>query len=714
MLNNNSYHSQDRGSESDYMKYLMAMDAVSVEKVASASAFFNPGEGNTIVDVGMASGLSSSILAHLFPRLNIIGVDINPKMAEIAAQTYRLPNLSFRVDDGEKLTTFEKGSVHGFFNCSSIHHITSFNGYDSGRALNTLRRQAELLAPGGMIVVRDFVKPPETEVILQVDNVAHDSRPSDAELLLRFSKEARSLAPSRERGFPLKELPSGNGLRQFRLFYADAVEFIRRKDYYENWDIELQEEYGYFTQKEFEDIFAALGLRTITSFPIYNPWIVRNRYRGKFSLFNLHFEPIGFPPTNYLIAGEKVDTGGTRLHLVRHLPEIEKPFLNFGSYIDRVSGNIFDVVRRPNSVVDFVPYRAENENIIILAKHGYPRPVATVETDSPTIDGKHYSGYMIEGLTASYSQPLEIILEERASIAPTHIETIDKSLEFFTSPGGIDEKVESVFVRIDRDPHGLHPLTHVSGFADSGTIRGYDAIQLLKTAQTGALVEARLELNIYNLLRKLNRTLPPWLGESIQVEEMDLPEITSLESLLAVNEQRFVPTFETAGYLRKYRAKFAESGGEGSANILEFVAPQHTSINTLVTLPVAKYKGDIFVGLECRHLPVPQIQSGNSFIVVAPACRLPKEIGSFFDLENHILSTALCGCSVKRFSRLGEKFYPSVGVTPEQVYPYVVSLSSVNNDLKWVSLKELHANLEQLRDGHLLICVARLVHALNG
>lgn len=130
-------------------------------------------------------------------------------------------------------------------------------------------------------------------------------------------------------------------------------------------------------------------------------------------------------------------------------------------------------------------------------------------------------------------------------------------------------------------------------------------------------------------------------------------------------------------------------------------------------MPVAKYNGEIYIALECRHLPVPQLHTGNSFIPVAPARRLTKDIVSFSDLENFILSTPISGNKVKSFSRLGEKFFPSIGVTPEQVYPYVVTLESVINELKWVRLKEVYNQPELIRDGHLLICVMRLVHAMG-
>jgi SAM-dependent methyltransferase len=711
----NSYNSQDRGSQNEYLQYLSAMDKVIVEKVASASVFFDPTPGNSIVDIGMASGTSSNILAHLFPKLNIIGVDINPKMVEIASNTYNASNLEFRIDDGEGLKTFEENTIGGFFNCSSIHHITSFNNYNSNRAFNTLKRQAALLKPGGIIVVRDFVKPPEMEVILELSDIKGNDRLSCSELLISFSQNARSLSNKEEKGFPIIEITSQNkNSRRFRLFYADAVEFIRRKDYLDHWDIELQEEYGYFTQKEFEEIFSNLGLRTIVSYPIFNPWIVSNRYKNKFTLYDKNLNDIGFPPTNYLIAGEKVINKGTYIKTARHLPEPENPFLKYTAYKDSHTNKIYDVVHRPNSVVDVVPFYIHNNRIEILAKHGYPRPIVNIETDSPIIDQKHFSGYIIEGITASQGQSIELILVERTNIKSSDIVKVEKSLEYYTSPGGIDEKVESAFIELnDISEIEFSPNKSYSGFSDSGSIRKYDASQLLKTAQTGALVEARLELNIYNLFHKLKLNIPQWFGEKIQIEELAIPKITTLSQILAISETRYEQTIETANYLQKHRAKFIETNIPESAQILEFVTPKTTSNNTLLTLPVIKYKNEIYVGLEVRNLPVPQIHTGNSCLVVVPAWRLPEQVKNYKDLENQIFQLNFNGAKVTSFNKLGEKFFPSVGVTPEQVYPYIVGLNAATDELQWVSLTELYNNLEAIKDGHLLISVFRLMNALG-
>ncbi len=708
----NIYQAQDRGSQSDYLQYLSAMDAISVEKVASASVFYDPTPGNILVDVGMASGTSTDILAHLFPQLQVIGVDINPKMVELASQNYTLPNLKFIVDDGETLTRFQKDTISGFLNCSSIHHITSYNGYDPNRAYNTLKRQAELLKVGGIIVVRDFVKPPEREVVLELNQQGKGNRPSDAELLIAFSKTARSLANLNEQGFPLKEInPDTAGTRRFILQYTDAVEFIRRKDYFENWDVELQEEYGYFSQKEFEELFAELGLRVIVSNPIYNPWITANRYKGKFTVYDKEGVDMGFPPSNYLIAAEKVAKKATRIHLVRHLPEPEKAFLQYTSYIDKDSQKIYDVVSRPNSVFDAIPYFIRNGQVQIFAKHAYPRPLAALETDSPVIDQKHFSGYITEGLTASFDQSIEGVLSERMGFKHITPGEIKPSLEYFPSPGGIEERVKSFFVEISPDTDPETPLRPVEGYSESGSVRKFDALQLLKTAQTGALVEARLELNIYNLLRHYEIPFPKWMGEKIDVRELEI-EPSSLNDILSVSDFSFVPSNDSAGYLQKRRAKFAENGNAGGASILEYVIPEKVSANTLVTLPIAKFKGEIYVGLEIRSLPVPQLLSGNSVLAVAPALRLPKKVDTFKKLEEVILCTELFGSKICGFNRLGEKYFPSIGLTPEQVYPYVVALEKTNQVLKWVSLHELYTNLEKIKDGHLLIAIVRLVNAL--
>lgn len=612
------YTTQDRGDKKDYQQYLEAMDAIAIEKVASASVFFEPKQGNILVDVGMASGTSTTILAQLFPQLDIIGVDINPKMVDIANETYQLPNLSFREDDGEKLSTFKENTISGFFNCSAIHHITSYNDYDNNRAINTLRRQVELLKDKGVLVIRDFVKVEEKEVILELSTVPKDTRPSDSDLFIQFAQTARSLAV--ERGFPIEELPSSKtNTRCFQAHYTDVVEFIRRKDYYANWDIELQEEYGYFTQGEFEALFKELGLRIILSTPIYNQWIINNRYKNEFVIYDLNGQEIGFPPTNYLIAGEKV-SGAKQLQLTRHLPKSAMPFLKHSSFKNTKTNRLYDIVTRPNKVIDIIPYQCEDNALKIIAKHGYPRPLATVNTGSPVIDGKRYSGYIPEGIAIAETEDITSTIEKRFNIQSSDYNARSESLSYYTSPGGINERVTSTFIQINKEVQLNNPLSEgYSGFKDSGYLHEYDATQLLNTAQTGALVEARLEVNIYNLFFKLERQLPKWLGEKGNIQSTKSIVTKSLKDLLLIKTQDYTMSTDQASFMKTSRAVFSEMGIDNSHSILEYVYPTVYSTNTVVTLPVFTCDEKIYVGLEMRSLPVPQLFTENSSILTAPA-----------------------------------------------------------------------------------------------
>ena len=736
---NADYTTQDRGDKKDYQQYLEAMDAISIEKIASASVFFEPKPGNTIVDIGMASGTSSAILAKLFPQIQIIGVDINPQMVEIAASRYQMPNLSFRIDDGEKLSGFKPESVNGFFNCSSIHHITSYNNYDNNHAINTIKRQSELLRDKGILVIRDFVKPPEKEVILELSTADKKGRPDDAELFLLFAKTARSLAAPEERGFPFKTIsPLRPDTKRFQLFLTDATEFIRRKDYYSNWEIELQEEYGYFTQEEFENCFHQMGLRIILSSPIYNQWIINNRYKYQFRLYDLSGNEIGFPPTNYIIAGEKVKQG-KEIRLIRHLPQTEKTFLQYSYYKNKETNQIYDVVERPNEVEDIIPFFLEGNSLTVMAKHGYPRPLANVDTGSPVPDGKKYSGYIPEGLTISKNNTLENELSERFGIMSNEYSSTEQALTYYTSPGGINERVTSYLIRLNSskpkdlgilknftnnvssstNPRGSNqqPFSSEnshSGFRDMGSVHLYDAGQLLNTAQTGALVEARLELNIYRLFAKFGMPLPKWLGETIEVAEAEINSTSSLRDILISKKQMFTPCNEKADFLCTQRACFAETGTDDSRDIFEYVYPSLLSSNTLVTLPVCKYREEIYVGLELRDLPVPQLFSGNCTLLTAPAKRLPKSVVNMFDLTTFISNMNIEDASVAGFFKLGEKYFPSIGLTTEQVYPYIVQLNKPSEKLSWLKLSELIDNMNKIEDAHLLICISRLQHALTG
>ena len=128
--------------------------------------------------------------------------------------------------------------------------------------------------------------------------------------------------------------------------------------------------------------------------------------------------------------------------------------------------------------------------------------------------------------------------------------------------------------------------------------------------------------------------------------------------------------------------------------------------------------GEIFVGLEARDLPAVQRFTGRSCFITNPAWRLPRSVENLDQVEAQIAYSLLAnfGARALRSWPLGGKYYPATGATPEAVYPLAVEVdgdSIKDSALQFVPLRELVARRELLEDGHLLIAMFRLAHALG-
>src|SRR5215831_26608 len=308
-MNEADYSGQRRGSAEAYQRYLRGMDASMRQKVAlTAAHFLCRGQ---VADMGMGSGAGSYALAALYPDLQVTGVDVDEAMVELAGRRYQLPNLKF-VQGDISSQVFEPESLDGIFDSSVLHHVTTFGGYRYDNAAVTLEAQAAQLKPHGVLVVRDFVAPVDGDRPVFLDLPAEDGddsseplKASTAALFCRFAREFRSLSSTP--GFSYEEGDARRpGWRRFLVPRRIAVEFVLRKDYRPDWEAEVKEEYTYFTQPEFEALFARLGLRILASSPLRNPWIVRNRFVNRLALWDSEGRALEMPATNFVIVGEKV------------------------------------------------------------------------------------------------------------------------------------------------------------------------------------------------------------------------------------------------------------------------------------------------------------------------------------------------------------------------------------------------------------------------
>ncbi|HXU00158.1 MAG TPA: methyltransferase domain-containing protein [Polyangia bacterium] len=722
---------QARGAADAYARYLAGMDASMRQKVALTAAHLLC-EGR-VADMGMGSGQGSHALAALYPRLDVVGVDIDPTMVALAGDRYRLANLSFVAGDIAR-PVFPDGSLDGIFDSSVLHHVTSYGGYRHANAAEALRAQVAELKPHGVLIVRDFLDPGPGTVLLDVpadDGDASDdpARCSTASLLERFAREFRSLHA--QPGFDLeaREAP-GPGWRRYRLSHKHAAEFVLRKDYRQDWVSEVKEEYTYFSQPQFEELFASFGLRVLFSSPLNNPWIVRHRFRGRFRLHAEDGRPIEWPATNYIIVGEKVAAGegvGFRAAAARE----PRGFLRLEHHRHRATGRVFDLAARAHTTIDIIPFfqlggaLELGGAVYVLARTSYPRPIACA---APALDGSRTGGYLAEPLSVvqgdrPIGQTVEETLPPTTGITPDKIRRMLAGTTYYPSPGGIMEEVRSMFVEVD-PLFTTTPLGAVSGFSTSGRVRAIETCQLLRAAQVGGIPDARLELNVYDLLLRLRRPLGPWIGEAIRVDapaEGIAPAPVN-EAFARAGRRAFDRTAEPAGFLALERTRYQEVDGGGRVlgeRELEHVAPVPFGTNTVAVALLAASGGEVLIGVDEEDFPAAQGFGGNSNLLVTPAWRLPREIATATAARAWIEARArdTYGLVTGEAWDLGGPYRPSPGLTAEVVFPLALEVrartTGSGSALRWLPIAGLVERRAELPDGHLRIVLLRAAHALG-
>jgi SAM-dependent methyltransferase len=713
------------------------MDASMKQKIAlTAAHLLNTGR---VADMGMGSGSGSEALASLYPSLDVIGVDINPTMVELASTKFALPNLSFVTGD-IAARCFDDASLDGIFDSSVLHHVTTFNGYDHEAAGRALEVQSRQLRDHGVLIVRDFVDPGKGDVLLDVrgddgDDSDDPARCSSAALLRRFAREFRPLAaPPMAPGFALDQRPESPGIplqpgfRRFALTLKLATEFILRKDYRADWATEVLEEYLYYTQTEFETNFTRLGLRLLASAPIRNHWIVRNRFEGKLELRDATGTPLEFPPTNYLVVGEKVPAGeGVRFEEAG--PAAPLGFLSMEQWRNAKSGRVMDLVARPHPTIDVIPWFRSGGDVQVLARRSYPRPILrSAQRGTIPIDGARAIDYVTEPLTLLQGdEPLgasvEKALSRFAAIDAAKIRGMQPGSTYYPSPGGIREEVRSVFVEIE--PVDVYrPLASLSGFSTSGVVRAIDAQQLLRAAQVGGLPVARLEMNVHELLVRLGIPHGDWIGDSIVLGSSASPSVASVGALRARGARRLfsrAAASASSGFLVIECSRFVELDASGSPLFerpLEFVVPRTLSANSAATALLRRSGDDVLIAVDDDDLPAAQAFDGNSGLLVAPAWRLPFSVSSLSAMKGWLRERidVEYGLRATRAWELGGRYHPTPGLTPEAVYPLAFEVDELRPpppNLHWVRLRELIAEESAMLDGHLRVVAFRAAHALG-
>ncbi len=294
-----------------------------------------------IVDEGCADGALMVRLAESFPDSDIIGLDITGEFVSRVEERQRageFGNSFVHVYQRNILEpVFVPNSIQTTICNSTLHELWSY-GKQAQSVRGYLKEKYRQLAPGGRLVIRDVVGPEnkDDEVYVKLSSLdgQNISLENTSELLSAdtnqlstesrfyrfvhdFLRELRESGRRTEATKILYTIETINGVRYIKTRLRDMVEYLSRKDYHDNWDSEMNEEFTFWDLKEWQAELSEVGFTIVHDDAVEkkfsgaytNQWIVQNRWQPCATIYKKN--PEGklieqpFPVTNMVLVGEK-------------------------------------------------------------------------------------------------------------------------------------------------------------------------------------------------------------------------------------------------------------------------------------------------------------------------------------------------------------------------------------------------------------------------
>jgi SAM-dependent methyltransferase len=286
-----------------YLSMLSNEDAVQ-QKFDDIKPGIKPGR---IVDHGCASAQLTQKVADHFSHSEVTGVDCSETMLGIAEST--APDAEFKQADIIEEVPFEEDSVDTVIASSTLHEVWSQGLVEVGRArgvnmvrdyLTKIRHQ---LKRGGHLVIRE-PGVPETdrhrtvEAWMNPDNRTEEDGVARLSTLAKWQRFAEDFVLDTE-----YEVTPDN---RVRADYNRILEFMLTKDYTNVWELEMKEQFCYFSLQEWIQTLNRKGF-AVTRAEVYtNPWIEVNRWQDV-DVFFKEGATHPTPPTNMVITARLME-----------------------------------------------------------------------------------------------------------------------------------------------------------------------------------------------------------------------------------------------------------------------------------------------------------------------------------------------------------------------------------------------------------------------
>ncbi len=309
----------------DYNTYVSQMDEIAKIKYDETAPFVRSGR---IGDIGCAVGSWIKLAANdeRYRESDFYGVEVSRKLFDLCNQRkengeFPHPYVFFAKKNAVKSLVYDRESMNTVHTSSLTHEIESYGGRED--LIRFIKNRYEELLHGGIWINRDVVGPEngEEEILLWLtDEDGKDyyefvgsSETSLKDYLNSLSTYGRffrfAMDYRNKEGYELKfKTEIIDNKNYLRLKRTDAVEYISKKDYTDNWLSEMHETFTFFSFNDWKIIVEDSGFKVHCDSSAYsNPWIVKNRFEGKLEFYNgKTMEKEDYPVTNMLLLCEKI------------------------------------------------------------------------------------------------------------------------------------------------------------------------------------------------------------------------------------------------------------------------------------------------------------------------------------------------------------------------------------------------------------------------
>ena len=305
----------------DYRTYAASFENASLRKWDQVAPHLEPGR---LLDIGCATGglLEQAAADPRFAESDLFGVDVaRPLLAEAehkkAAGVFANPNIWFVRANALTGPVMPERSMNSTVTVALTHEIASYG--DGVASLTTLSARIYAhTAARGVWVNSDVLGPTDPDRLVTLTLDAGDGRHQrapfeDLENLtgdqvkdkvsaLSTDSRMRQFAYDFPRLSGAKFAPTDRGHGEWLLTLGEAMEFMTRKDYTDNWLSECHERFCDLSYADWVDVLTGTGFTLApASGPVRNDWLVEHRFNPVATLYDaLTGDSLEWPHTHVL------------------------------------------------------------------------------------------------------------------------------------------------------------------------------------------------------------------------------------------------------------------------------------------------------------------------------------------------------------------------------------------------------------------------------